>query len=164
MADYYAFHVCPRMLCLQQKLVSLRLKYRVSSERVWDDRRSSFHVYHGIAEALRSRCKINKILLVQLIGSDGSSNHAVAIVTTYHAQGSYSNISWPMPATYIPTQSRNQRWYIIDSNEPYAVELSDSALARANASRRCVGWQYILHLEAYAKLVDSAVRRGHAKI
>ena len=150
--DPQAPRVCPRLLRLQKLIVSERLKYQLSTTRQFESAGQLVAADIGIAQRLRDMCGLDTVLLVQLLGSDKSSNHAVAIVTDSAASLAASRFACP------------QRWYIIDSNEPFAVELSDGALAIANASQRCDGWLYVVRLQATTKLIHSKARHAASKM
>jgi hypothetical protein len=88
----------------------------------------------SVAAALESLAGQHDLLLVQLIGSDGSINHAVTIVR------------------------HSSSLCIVDSNERFAVPLTDAALAAVNRSAACTGWKAVIKMTPKEKLLASKAR------
>ena len=132
---------CPRMAAIRDLFSSKAKKlYDVKS---FYTRRCN---YGSTASELRTLAPDkHDILLVQLMGSDGSINHAVALVWANDGHGGRAQ-------------------FIIDSNEEFAVQSSERALALVNNSTAVLGWKMVLCLHPKPSIVNSSARLARTKL
>ena len=130
------YSACPRMALLRQWFLQ-----NMPALRFWDAKWiGQQRSLTDVCAHLRSHLVEAQILLVQLLGSDGSASHAVCIV------------------------KRDAEHYILDSNEKFAMYLSPRSLATCCGCAHVSGWQAILQLRAQPKLVQSKARLLRAEI
>ena len=127
--------MCPRLNRIAHTFATNKKLKRVWSTK-WGTCSKGLDVATALADAFR--VKEATIAMVQLMGSDGSATHCVSVVAD--------------------VRHDEVRYIVVDSNEPYAMPLTNKVLALCTASNTCSGWKSILYLIANEKLINSEAR------
>ena len=132
---------CPRM-------VAIKRFFSDKASKLYDVK--SFYTRRCNAGSTASELRAlapdkHDILLVQLMGSDGSINHAVSLVWADDGHGGRAQ-------------------FIIDSNEEFAVQSSERALALVNNSTAVLGWKMVLCIHPKPLIVNSSARLARTKL